>query len=431
VLCAKILIPAILLGSTLTGTAAAASTVPSAAMTDSRAIELPALSGGKPTLPQHDPFYTQATDYRHARPGELLRYRKSQVYLPSDLKVPAPVQAWQVIYRSTDAAGGPDAVSGTVLVPEAPWSGPEPRPIVSYGVGAHGLGDQCAPSYWMASGTEGEVPRMLTALSHGWALAITDYEGLGTPPNHTYVVALSEGRAALDVTRTAMRLPGAELSERAPVGLWGYSQGGSAIGSAAEQARSYAPELHIIGVAEGGVPADIQAVGRNVDGGAIFGVLAGAAAGFDTAYPDLRLSDLFNAKGHALLKLVRTECSADQGTNQANHYLSEYTNKPDALDYPSLVRVLRANRIGSRSPGMPVYLYHAQFDELVPPAVAQNLFREYCSRRVQVAYTVIPLTEHVLAADAGAFGAVSWLASRFAGLPAPGDCLLGNLPVVG
>ena len=35
------------------------------------------------------------------------------------------------------------------------------------------------------------------------------------------------------------------------------------------------------------------------DGGPVFGALAATAAGFDTAYPDLELSDLFNAKGQS------------------------------------------------------------------------------------------------------------------------------------
>jgi hypothetical protein len=43
-------------------------------------------------------------------------------------------------------------------------------------------------------------------------------------------------------------------------------------------------------------------------------------------------------------------------------------------------------------------------------------------RGVRTQYTVVPLTEHVLAGDAGAAGAVTWLAARFAGLPAPSNC---------
>lgn len=434
---AAVVLPAVLLAAGLVGTAdAAIAPDPAApAATGAAMPDLPAVTGQRPAPPEDDPFYTEPADSDGADPGDLLRYRKSHAYLKTDQAgaspVPAPVRAWQVIYRSTTAEGDLDTVSGTVLVPLTPWAGPGPRPIVGYGPGAHGIADRCAPSYSLATGAEGEVTRMLEALSHGWALAITDYEGLGTPGDHTYLVGLSEARATLDITRAAMKLPGAGLSEHAPVGLWGYSQGGGAIGVAAEQAREYAPELHFVGAAEGGVPADIEAVGRYVDGGPVFGALAATAAGFDTAYPDLDLSDLFNAKGRELLDQIRTECSDDMGRLQANHKLSEYTKSADALSYPPLDRVLRENGVGGRTPSMPIYLYHAQFDELVPLDVAHQLFQNYCRRGVRITYTVVPLTEHILAADGGAPAAVSWLASRFAGVPAPSNCVLSGLPIVG
>jgi hypothetical protein len=53
--------------------------------------------------------------------------------------------------------------------------------------------------------------------------------------------------------------------------------------------------------------------------------------------------------------------------------------------------------------------------------VADRLFAECCHRGVRTQYIVVPLTEHVLTGDAGAAGAVSWLAARFAGLPAPSN----------
>lgn len=62
-------------------------------------------------------------------------------------------------------------------------------------------------------------------------MAIIDYEGLGTPGDHTYVVQLSEGRAVLDSARAAMNLGDAGISDDAQVGIWGYSQGGGAVRS--------------------------------------------------------------------------------------------------------------------------------------------------------------------------------------------------------
>jgi pimeloyl-ACP methyl ester carboxylesterase len=377
---------------------------------------------GQPSRPDQDAFYRTPADTDDADPGDLLRYRSSRVSLAPGGLTPAPVRAWQVLYRSTTAQGDADAVSGTVLVPDTRWTGRGHRPVVSYTIGTHGLGDQCAPSYELASGSEQEFSLMSEALARGWAVAVTDYEGLGTPGDHAYAVQLSEGRAALDVLRAATALPPAGLSDDAPMALWGYSQGGGAAASAAEQARQYAPELHLVGVAEGGVPADLQAVARNLDGGVGFGLLAGAAAGYDTGYPDIGVRDLLNARGRALLREVRQECVGELTARHAGGHLADYARVADPLGDPRLVRALRANRIGGVAPDMPVLLYHAQFDELIPIELSRRLRAEYCSRDVRVDYRVVPVTEHVTGAIAGAPPAVDWLAARFAGRPAPTTC---------
>jgi pimeloyl-ACP methyl ester carboxylesterase len=427
VLGTAVLLPTALIAAALAGTAAAASTpavpAPIPAQLSHRAAlpELPLLT--QPTKPDQDSFYRRPSDTDDADPGDVLRYRRSNAYLAPGGLVPAPVRAWQVLYRSTTARDEPDAVSGTVLVPDAPWLGSGPRPLVSYTIGTHGLADECAPSYEMASGTESEFALMSLALSRGWAVAVTDYEGLGTPGDHTYTVQLSEGRAALDMARAAIRLPAAGLSERTPVGLWGYSQGGGAAASAAEQAGDYASDLHLVGVAEGGVPADLDAVARFNDGGIGFGLVAAAAAGYDAAYPGLDLPDrLLNAKGRALIDEVRRECTTEITARRPGQHLSAYTTVKDPLSYPPLARALRANRIGGQAPDMPVFLYHAQFDELIPIAVSRKLRAEYCSRDVRLQYTVVPATEHVTGAILGAPSAVAWLAGRFAGHTAPRSC---------
>ncbi|HEY2206927.1 MAG TPA: lipase family protein [Pseudonocardia sp.] len=413
---------AALVAATATATTAQAATGQAATPPagTAQALALPAV--GAPATPDRDDFYRAPLDRGRGDPGDVLRARRSHVYPTPALLVAAPVRAWQVIYRSTGARDEPTAVSGTVMVPEQPWHGPGPRPVVSYTIGTHGLGDQCAPSYKLASGSEQEFALMSQALQRGWAVAATDYQGLGTPGDHAYAVQVSEGRAALDMARAATRLPGAGLSHDAPVGLWGYSQGGGAAASAAEQAHGYAPDLHTVGVAEGGVPADLRAVARNLDGGVAFGLLAGAAAGYDTAYPGVGVRDLLNAKGRALVAQVRGECVEEMTARNPGHHLAEYSTVRDPLSYPPLVRVLADNRIGGTAPDMPVRLYHAQADELIPLALSRTLRDEYCRRGVRTQYEVIPAAEHLGGAVAGGPPSVSWLADRFAGRPAPSSC---------
>src|SRR6185503_10992687 len=79
-------------------------------------------------------------------------------------------------------------------------------------------------------------------------------------------------------------------------------------GWAAELAPTYAPELHVEGVAMGGVPADLVAVSNGLDGtkAVAFGLLA--ALGLDTAYPDLHLVSFMNDRGRQLRQRSESVC---------------------------------------------------------------------------------------------------------------------------
>ena len=81
----------------------------------------------------------------------------------------------------------------------------------------------------------------------GYVVAATDYPGLGTPGPHPYLVGLSEARAVIDSVRVARSLPGAGGGNRFIV--WGHSQGGHAALFTGLIAKSYAPELSLLGVA--------------------------------------------------------------------------------------------------------------------------------------------------------------------------------------
>src|SRR5258708_27610540 len=197
---------------------------------------------------------------------------------------PAPgANAWQILYLSTTVSGARTAVSGTVLVPTAPYPGT--RPVTAYASGTQGWGDQCAPSREMASGSYDEQFAVDNLLSRGWAVAVTDYPGLGTPGDETYSVGIPEGYSLLDALRAAALLPGAGLSTTAPMGIEGYSQGGGAAGWAAQLQPRYAPDPRLQGIAMGGTPANRQAGAANINRSAFFAFLAGPAIGFNAPHP--------------------------------------------------------------------------------------------------------------------------------------------------
>ena len=128
-------------------------------------------------------------------------------------------QAWKVLYHTTNAAGAAIGVTGIVLVPNATFAGA--RPLVAMAPETAGITDDCAPSKYVANNNYIELDEIKAVLAKGWAIAVTDYEGLGTPGRHTYMVKDSQAHAVLDVARAAIRLPGTGLSRRRPSGCGG------------------------------------------------------------------------------------------------------------------------------------------------------------------------------------------------------------------
>jgi hypothetical protein len=334
-----------------------------------------AAPAGADTGPAGDAFYLPPSPLPPGNPGDVIWWRAS----PSPV---ASARAWQVLYRSTTAAGGATAVSGTVLVPTAPVAGT--RPVVAYAAGTQGWGDQCAPSKSIASNTFDEQFAVTNLLNRGWAVAVTDYPGLGTPGDGTYNVGIPEGFAVLDALRAATRLAPAGLSPTAPMAVEGYSQGGAAAGWVAQQAASYAPELRLAGVAAGGTPANLQAVARNINGTAFFAFLAGTAIGFNAAYPAVvNLPARLTPRGQAAVATLNAQCQLAGLALFAGHRIEEYTvGAVNPVNDPAIAAVLTQNNLGTGRPRLPVLQYHGLLDEVIPYPVENTLHRQWCAAGV-------------------------------------------------
>lgn len=373
---------------------------------------------GFPPPPDEDAFYTPPDPIPDVAPGTILRSRPVQV---RGLGLPMPVRAWQVLYRSTDTQGRPNAVSGTVGV-LADGKPDAHRPLVTYNVGSHGLGPLCAPSFLLRMGFEQEEGLMAAAIGRGWAVMVTDYEGSGTPGPHTYAAGPTTGRAVLDGARAALNLSDLGLNKKAPVGIWGYSEGGLASTWAAEQAAGYAPDLNLVGTAAGGVPVNLRNVAAKIDGGEGSGLLLAAAVGLNRAHPSLRLHELLNAEGREVMQNIETMCVWQFVSAYPFRRIADLSTVPDPLDHPRVRAVLDANRLGRGTPSAPMYIYESARDQFMPLQDVRDLAATYCRRDVAVQYVEDPWTEHLSGAGSGAYPALTWLEGRFAGAEAPSNC---------
>ncbi|WP_158884942.1 lipase family protein [Amycolatopsis anabasis] len=376
---------------------------------------------GHPAPPGAAGFTTPPDPIPPGRPGDVIRAEPMAAHLLPGVALPA--RAWRVRYRSTTATGAPTAVSGVVLVPTAPWKGPGERPLIGHAVGTQGIADRCATSRLLDSGLDYEAGFFALELARGWAVAITDYPGLGTPGDHTYVVGRALGPAVLDSLRAARNLREAGLSPDGPLAITGYSEGGTGAEWALQLQPSYAPELELVGGAAGDGTTDLLHTANSVDGGPLGFLQLYAAIGLNAAYPELQLDRHLNAKGRALANQLRDSCIYQAGLIGAPQWLrrSKVLNQ-DVLTMPRWQQRMAENRTGDTAPAAPVLLAHARHDEVIPYSQTVDLYHRWCARGADVRFRTLPL-EHGVGALTAAPLFVDWLAKRFAGEPlhrAPG-----------
>src|SRR5947209_14120826 len=265
------------------------------------AAQLLLVSPPRRAHPREASSYDPPAALARFRPGELIRSEPVHAYVAPGIRLRA--RAWRVLYRSTGAVGEPTAVSGTVLMPRRPSR--EPRPLIAYAIGTHGIGDAAAPSRLLPRGLDWEAGLMAMILARGWAVSITDYQGLGTPGDHAYMVGRALGPNVLDSMRVARELCPDELPADGPAAIIGYSEGGAAAAWAAQLHPTYAPEIELCGVVAGAAAADVETAGPSLDGTFFSFFMAYGGIGYAAAYPELQLDPYLTAMARGRIAMMR------------------------------------------------------------------------------------------------------------------------------
>ncbi|GAB4013859.1 lipase family protein [Nocardioides ultimimeridianus] len=331
--------------------------------------------------------------------------------------VPLPGRAWRMVYESRTATGSAVRVSGTVMVPRTPWRGPGPRPLLGLAPGTQGLADRCAASHQWAVGTEYESVVAAQALMRGWAVAATDYQGLGTPGDHTYVVGRALGHDLIDAMRAAHNLTAAGLSRRAPAAVYGFSEGGGAAAWALQVQPTYAPGLRLVAGAVGGTATDFLQLMHHVENSPLAFLQLYAAIGFDAAYPELHLARYLTPRGVAAVRTLRNSCIEDAIVDGLLMPTSTATYvRPDPLVSSAWLRRLHQNDLGRRAPQVPVLIGGSDLDEVFPFAQESELYDRWCARGVDAHLLRLHTPEHVITGAAFSGPGLRFIADRLAGV---------------
>lgn len=361
-----------------------------------------------PELPPGQDFYAIPPEIPNGEPGSLVRIQT--------VEAPEGANGWRVLYHSQAVDGRDIVVSGLVFAPDVP-AGAVQRPVVAWAHGAVGLGDVCAPS--RSPQDLLAQPLLSELLARGYVIAATDYEGLGTPGGHPWLVGLSEGRSVLDSVRATGQIPEAHASEQFLA--VGASQGGGAVLFAGELASSYAAELELLGVAATAPAAELDllalAVGESQE--AIAGYLVMGAFGFKAAYPDLPLQAVLAEDVIAQRDEVESMCQRQIIETFAG-YSHERLLVRSPADVKSWATAITENTPGRQTTAAPVLLLHGDQDEVVPPVISQLLLQRLCSLGVQAERREYRGADHAGVLVASLEDLLNWIQARATGGTAGG-----------
>ncbi|WP_433654939.1 lipase family protein [Nocardia sp. CA-128927] len=384
------------------------------------AADPPTPPGAVTFVADGDPWYDDPPNLAALNNGDVIRTRVVQSRWAV---IPVPIQTTQILFRSTDSHGNPIATATSVLISGVPAAGA--RPVISYQAIIDGLAPQCNPSQELQLGTLNEMYIMSPLLAAGMALVVTDFNG-----KYSAVDAPSEGRMVLDGIRATQRA-GLGL-ENSPVALYGYSGGGNASLSAAEQHRDYAPELAIRGVAAGGVPGDKVALApyaASPAGGLYSGWLWVGLLGLAREYPQVwaGLDRHLTPEGKQTAALLSGTCTYSSNDIVLRHPIGASLIDPGAaFADPDIRDPLNEASFGrpGNTPDVPLFLWHAMSDQVVPADIGMDpVVRNYCATGGNVRYYRVAALEHFTLTALGTVGAVPWLIGLVNGAdPGPTNC---------
>jgi Secretory lipase len=386
-------------------------------------------SSASPILPTHDPFYryTGTTALKKIAPGTVLKTRSIDLAAGT---TSVPVSAEQLLYRTTGELGQPTVTVTTVIAPLGTSSPPR---LVGYLSFYDALGSECDPSYTLQGGDPGSANQQQTDeeeliigsyAAAGFVLTIPDFEG----EDLQWTAGQESGYGTLDALKATESYLG--MAADSPVGLTGYSGGSIAADWASELAPSYAPELDLVGVAEGGIPVDYAHNLTYINGSPDWsGVLPATLVALARAFR-LNLTPYLSPYGEKLAAQVQSACIGSFEGAYPGLTIQQLVKKKysDVFSVRPLVEIINQLIMGNEpgNPTGPLFLAVGNADGtgdgIMVVADVEALAHEYCGQGVPVQLAVYQGDDHQEAAVQFEPAAVTFLEERFAGVPFTSGC---------
>ena len=335
--------------------------------------------------------------------------------------LPGAAENLLVLYHSRTLAGQDTAVTGTVSIPpgQPPADG---WPVLSWAHGTTGVADICAPSR-DGPGHPSHIRNQLADamlnewVKRGWVVTKTDYEGLGTPGLHPYLVGASEARGLTDIVLAARQLRRG-IGPR--WGVLGHSQGGHAALFTVSLAPVWVPELDLIGavaLAPAGGARDMVAGLRDARAPApALGFLAFVLIGAAAADQAVRLDQILSPAGLRLLTRAQTSGIDDLLVPGSPPVAAADVLRPGA-DLGPLLRVLEANDPAALQLHGPALIVQGAHDPIVARPSTDHIARSLRASGAMLDYHRYPGSGHFDLIAAAHAKTAQWIETRLAMTP--------------
>lgn len=330
------------------------------------------------------------------------------------------LRAARVVYRSTNGDTGAETkVSGAVFTPDG---APPPGgwPIVALAHGTTGINEDCNPSgsddLWLLNDP------VVNYIRSGYAVALTDYEGIGEDGVHPYLDSKTAGLNVIDSVR-ALRHTFDGTSTR-----WfafGGSQGGGAAWAANEQAAPYAPELDMVGAVANSPTADVSGLVAKAEQGVltedqmrVFQAVVETAARKDPAVD----RDDFRRGAAALYWVQLLGCDPRTAPNRAaaTRRLNPDDFVPRTPEAAGRVRALLTKwALPQRALSAPLSVTFGASDTFIDAQWTNDAIGRQCALGGEISWQIQEGKGH---GDVDIAPQFAWMSDRFAGKPFVDRC---------
>jgi len=352
-------------------------------------------------------------------------------------------KAWRAMYTSVSGLdGGTREVSGAFFVPRGtpPESG---WPVISLAHGTTGIGHDCGPS--RQPNLQGYAPMIQSLLADKYAVAVTDYEGLGTSGSHPYLEPRTAAFNTIDAVRAMHDLSPTVSTHWIAVG---YSQGGQAVWAANELNSYYGNDLQLQGSVALAPAANVTGAAQLAGSGSLtedqrarFPMLIIGLARYN---PDLDENSFLHGSAEAYRgQLSRCKSTGRQGETGGQLENGQSAPNPwravvDRLrkandlrpdtpqDVATLQDVLRRVALPQRPLDKPMLVITGEEDAVVLPDWVQSAVSRSCALGGLIDFLQIPNAGHLDIVSKAGHTVDRWIAERFAGTAAPSNCPAGQ-----